>query len=137
MVLIITPMRKRRSWVAIVDDEVDLAQLFSDALNTYGIKAKAFNNPISATDYFYHHHDEFSLVITDWRMPGMNGLELTKLIKQMDDQIRVIVMSAFELGEDQLKEIKMDEYLRKPMHMTQLIETVKKQLLETEVVANL
>ena len=66
----------------------------------------------------------------------MNGLELIKLIKQMDDQIKVILMSAFELEENRLKEITIEKYLRKPMHITQLVEAVKKQLLETEVVAN-
>lgn len=129
-------MAKRRSWVAIVDDEADLAMLFSEALNSSDIQAKAFNDPLLAIDYLYLHHDEFSLVITDWRMPSMTGLELTKLVNQMDDQIKVIIVSAFELDNDQMKEIKINDHLRKPMHIAQLVEGVKKQLLETHVVAN-
>ncbi len=124
------PTMKLRRRIAIIDDDLDIAELFSEALKSQGIHANAFNHPITAIEYLYRHHDEFSLVITDWRMPSMTGLELTKLVQQMDDQIKVIVMSAFDLDEDQLKEIKMNEYLRKPIHITQLLEGVKKQLAE-------
>jgi two-component SAPR family response regulator len=66
-------------------------------------------------------------------MPSMSGLELAKLVQQLDDEIRITVMSAFDLDKDQLKEIRKDEYLRKPMHVTQLVQTVKELLIEPKI----
>lgn len=123
-------MPRSRTWVAVIDDELDLAQLFSDALNSIGIKTKAFSDPVTAVDYLHKYHNYFRLVITDWKMPSMSGLELTKLVQQIDREIRILVMSAFELERDQLKEIQIDDYLRKPMHITQLIKAVNGQLVK-------
>ena len=64
----------------------------------------------------------------------MSGLELAKLVQQLDDEIRITVMSAFDLDKDQLKEIRKDEYLRKPMHVTQLVQTVRELLIEPRFV---
>jgi hypothetical protein len=44
-----------------------------------------------------------------------------------------VVMSAFELDKDQLKEINKEDYLRKPMHVSKLIESVKKLLIEPQI----
>ena len=74
------------------------------------------------------HNSEVSLVITDWKMPKMNGLELTKIISYIDDKIKVMLMSAYELEKDQLKEINKDDYMKKPFHISKLIEIVKLQL---------
>lgn len=126
-------MGGRRHIIAIVDDEVDLANLFVDVLNSEGFEAIAFSDPLSAIGHMNRHHHEFSMVIADWRMPSMNGLELTKLVQQMDNEIKIAVMSAFELDKDQLKVINKEDYLRKPMHVSELINSVKKLLIEPQI----
>lgn len=123
----------RRHIIAIVDDEVDLANLFVDVLNSEGFEAIAFSDPLSAIGHMNRHHHEFSMVIADWRMPSMNGLELTKLVQQTDNEIKIAVMSAFELDKDQLKVINKEDYLRKPMHVSELINSVKKLLIEPQI----
>ena len=60
-------------------------------------------------------------------MPDMNGLELTKRVNEIDNEIGIMLMSAYELEEDQLKEVNKDDYLRKPVHIGQLIETIKRE----------
>jgi DNA-binding NtrC family response regulator len=112
-------MGGRRHDIAIVDDEVDLANLFVDVLNSEGFEAIAFSDPLSAMGHLNSHHHDFSMVITDWRMPSMNGLELAKLVQQMDKEIKIVVMSAFEL-DNQLKEINKEDYLRKPSLLNRL-----------------
>ena len=71
------------------------------------------------------------MVITDWKMPKMSGFELIRKIDEMDQDIKIVLMSAYELEEDQLKEVNKDDYLKKPIHMSKLIETVKKELTQT------
>jgi two-component SAPR family response regulator len=71
------------------------------------------------------------MVITDWKIPKMSGFELIRKIDEMDQDIKIVLMSAYELEEDQLKEVNKDDYLKKPIHMSKLIETVKKELIQT------
>ena len=76
-------------------------------------------------------HSEICLLVTDWRMPKMNGLELTKKVTEIDHEIKAMLMSAYDLEEDQLKEINKNDYLRKPIHMNKLIDAVKKEVYGT------
>jgi DNA-binding NtrC family response regulator len=66
--------------VSIVDDEIYTAKLFREALreNIDGISVFSFNDPITALEHFTENKDDFALVISDLRMPGLNGLELLK-----------------------------------------------------------
>ena len=120
-------MTGERKHIIIVDDDSDLANLFTDAIKSVGLNAIGFDNPLVTLDYIREHHSEVCLVVTDWRMPQMNGLELTKKVVEIDNEIGVMLMSAYELEEDQLREVNKDDYLRKPIHMGQLIETIKRE----------
>ena len=124
-------MSKERKRIAIVDDESDLAELFSQALQSAGLKAIAFDDPIAALEHVATNPQEFSMVITDWKMPKMNGLELTKKLNDIDGKIRVMLMSAYDLDQDELREVNKEGYLKKPMHIAKLIECVKTELSET------
>ena len=121
-------MNSERKRIVVVDDEPDLARLFCDSLQSAGYKTQAFDDPEVAIEHISTNNSKISLVITDWKMPQLNGLELTKIVSQIDDKIKVMLMSAYELDQDQLREINKNDYLRKPIHMSKLIESVKLQL---------
>mgnify|MGYP003581177966 FL=1 len=123
-------MTEKRKRIVVVDDEADLAQLFSHALESSGFKAIAFDDPIAALEHIAANPHECSMVITDWKMPNMNGLELTKKLSDIDGKIRVMLMSAYELEQRQLREVNKDDYLKKPLHIAKLIESVKTVLSE-------
>ena len=116
-----------RDAVLIVDDESDLANLFTHALKAADLNAIGFDSPLSALEYIRENHDTICLIVTDWKMPDMNGLELTKKVNEIDNEIGVMLMSAYELDEDQLKEINKDDYLKKPVHMAKLIDSIKRE----------
>ena len=120
-------MSSQREQVVIVDDDADLTLLFTDAIKSSGINAIGFEEPLKAVKYVEDNHSKVCLVVTDWKMPDMNGLELTKKVTEIDNEIGVMLMSAYELEHEQLKEINKDDYLRKPVHMEQLIETIKRE----------
>ncbi len=106
-----------RDTVLIVDDEPDLANLFTDALKAADLNAIGFDNPLTVLEYIRDNHNTICLIVTDWRMPDIDGLELTKRVNEIDNEIGIMLMSAYELDEDQLKEVNKDDYLRKPVHM--------------------
>jgi CheY-like chemotaxis protein len=117
--------------IAIVDDEADLTRLFCEALSSVGLNGIGFDDPLIALEYIREHSSDIGMVITDWKMPKMSGFELIRKIDEMDQDIKIVLMSAYELEEDQLKEVNKDDYLKKPIHMSKLIETVKKELTQT------
>jgi two-component SAPR family response regulator len=115
----------------LVDDEPDLVQLFYEELKSAGFDPIPFDNPKTAIDYVRECRLEISLVITDWCMPQMNGLELTKNVLAIDHEIKAMLMSAYDLEKDQLKEINNNDYLRKPIENNKLIDAVKKEVYGT------
>ena len=79
-------------------------------------------------EYISTCHSEFCLAIIDCKMPQINGIELAKIISQLDDKIMVMLMSGCEIDRDLLRQINKEEYLKKPIQIAKLIEIVKKQL---------
>jgi DNA-binding NtrC family response regulator len=121
-------MLERHS-VAVIDDEVDLVELFSEALKLEGYIVRGFDSPLTALEHLYKNHSEFCLVLTDVRMPGMDGFQVAKLVNQLDNEIKIICMSAFEMYDKEVDEVPMHEFLKKPIHIPQLIEAIKKHLV--------
>ena len=66
--------------VSIVNDEMDTTKLFNDALcgNIDGITVVTFNDPIIALQHFTDNKENYALVISDLRMPNLNGLGTVK-----------------------------------------------------------
>lgn len=90
--------------VSIVDDELDITELLRDAIcdSIDGISVLTFNDPIIALEHFEDNKQDYALVISDLRMPSINGLELLKRIKSSSPNARTILMSAFNFEFDEL-----------------------------------
>jgi YesN/AraC family two-component response regulator len=72
---------------------------------------------------------KYGLLITDVNMPEMSGFELIRKIKKLNIDIKVLLISAFEVQPDfnfELKETELKNFLKKPIHVQQLIETVSR-----------
>jgi DNA-binding NtrC family response regulator len=110
----------------LVDDEIDIIGLFSEILTLNGISVRPFTNPTEALDDFKQNHDDYRLVISDLRMSQMSGDEFISQIKEMDSDVNVILMTAFEMEESKITEINTDEFFNKPIRMNDLINIVKK-----------
>src|SRR5688572_23993572 len=124
--------------VAIVDDEQDITALFHDALRSInGITIFAFTDPILALEHFQNNKDDYVLVISDFRMPGLNGSELLKKMKNMNKYVRTILMTAFEMDNsilsDYTKKQIINSFFQKPVRLSNLIEEVNTQLQSYEM----
>ena len=121
--------------VGIVDDDIYISKLFDDALreNINGISVFSFTDPIIAFEHFVKNKENYVLVISDLRMPGLNGLELLKKVKSSNPKVRTILMSAYNFDEDLLflkymKEGIIDSSIDKPVTMNRLYQTVRDEL---------
>ena len=114
-------------FVAVIDDEADLAYLFKEALSQIdGVQVFAFTDPLLALEHFKANHSNYMVVISDYRMPIMTGMELLSKIKDVSPEATRIMMSAFEIQDELFQEYKcVDKFLQKPVLMTDLIDEVR------------
>ena len=124
MVIIVVLLK--RNLVMLVDDEIDIIGLFTEILTLNGIIVRPFTNPKEALDEFEQSHDSYRLIISDVRMSPMSGIEFIAKIKEIDSDVNAILMTAFEIEGNQLKEINTDEFFNKPIRMNDLVRIVKK-----------
>jgi DNA-binding NtrC family response regulator len=110
--------------VSIVDDEIYITKLFHEALreNIDGISVFSFIDPVIAFEHFTENNANYALVISDLRMPGLNGLELLKKVKTSNPKVRTILMSAYNFEEDEMyqqymKEAVINSSIEKPVTM--------------------
>lgn len=123
-----------RKWlVAIVDDEVDIVNLFRESLGTIkGISVFAFTDPLAALEHFMINKNAYILIISDLRMPVLCGIELIKKIKRENPLVRTLLMTAFDVDDSLFDEYtKMEvinDFLQKPIRLNDLHVKVKKHL---------
>ena len=123
-------MRASNKYILAVDDDSDIARLAEQALSRHGFKVSSFTDALMALDHFKANHRNCGLVLSDIRMPGINGYELVMHVKEINPKVRVILMSAFEIQEREfhnlLPDIKVDAFLQKPFSIQQLNDVVQK-----------
>ena len=96
--------KKSSKRILIVDDEPDIAFTLRIILEENGFKeVDVYNEPLLALQNFKSR--VYSLLITDVVMPRMDGFELFKHVKKIDDRINVIFVTASEINYEALKEL--------------------------------
>jgi DNA-binding NtrC family response regulator len=121
-------MTGQRNQIAIIDDEPDIAKLFSEGLEMAGFKTIAFDDPENAIEYISLNHSKIALTTVDWWMPLMDVFRIMKLIPDIDSNIKVLLISGFDLTQEQLKVCKNVAYLKKPIKIAKLIETIEQEI---------
>ena len=128
-------MATNKKIVSVVDDDLNTTELFHVALseNIDGISVVSFNDPVIALEHFAANKDAYVLVISDLRMPGLNGLELLKKVKNSNPKVRTILMSAYNFDEDliflkYMKEGIIDSSIDKPVTINILCQRVRDEL---------
>ena len=94
-------------------------------MKSIGYKIVSFINPVEALDYFNKNYADCSLVITDYGMPQMSGIDLIKKIREKDQDYakKIILISATIKGNilkdyyDELSNLKVNKILEKPMSL--------------------
>ena len=121
--------------VSVVDDDIGTATFFHEALrqNIDGVSVFSFTDPVKAFEHFTENKENYALVISDLRMPGLNGLELLKKVKTSNPKVRTILMSAYNFEEEELYQEHMIETvinstIAKPITMKRLYQIVRKEL---------
>lgn len=86
-------MSSSNTSVLVIDDNTDLAENIAEILDDMGVVVELAQNADEALDTFDHR--SWSLVVTDVRMPGRDGIELLSLIKERSPGTPVLVMTGY------------------------------------------
>ena len=126
-------MNKSSKLVAIIDDELDITVLFRDAIRGIrGISIFTFTNPIMALEHFKINRKDYRLIVSDLRMPGINGIELLKRVKELNPLVRTVLMTAFEFDDELFQQCAQKQiingFLQKPILLKDLVKEVDNQL---------
>ena len=123
---------KQMVMTQIVDDEFDVVNLIKLYLQGIGLNAFGFTDPLLALEHFRINCKNYTLVISDIRMPGMNGFEFARKIREISSKVRILLMSAFEINSTELSsslgEAKIQGFIQKPISLDELGSIVQKQL---------
>ena len=112
--------------ILLVDDELENLRSLGEILNRFGYKVIAKPDGQSALSVV-DDGTKVDLVITDYRMPVMDGLEFVTSLKQVQPSIPVIMLTAYGAVETYLKSLSLGvfEYVNKPVKAKELGRIVK------------
>ncbi|HPJ07833.1 MAG TPA: sigma-54 dependent transcriptional regulator, partial [Deltaproteobacteria bacterium] len=114
--------------ILIVDDEPDIVEVMVTRLEAMGFYAVGFTRAPKALDAL--RKEDFSVLITDLKMPDMDGMEVLSEAKKIDPDIEVIIFTAYGSIEGAVQAIKegAHDYLVKPFEPMELAAKIEKAL---------
>ncbi|MFK7823225.1 MAG: response regulator [Oligoflexales bacterium] len=108
--------------VLMVDDEEDLLYVLGASFEGLGIEFETASNGEDALDRFGSFKPD--IVLTDYNMPNMNGVELSKKLKEINKDIKIILYTAFDCVEKEDRGL-FHTVLGKPLLSTEVIDAIK------------
>ena len=117
--------------ILVIDDEPDLTQVSTLALECHGFKVDSFNEPQEALAKF--EPGLYDLVILDIKMPKMDGFELYHEIKKKDSNAKVCFLTASELYYEEFRKkeyyaLDREMFIRKPIENEELVKEINKMI---------
>ena len=120
--------------VMVVDDEKDILRIIKRDLEiTNEFQVEIFSSGIEALSAFKNHElGYYDVIITDIRMPKMNGFEFYRQIKEINPNTKIAFITAFEINKDEfnkvLPSIEVKDFIIKPIDMDDLIFKIKSMI---------
>lgn len=115
-----------------IDDEKDIALMAKEILERFGYEVTAKTDSLEAVEEFRANHGKYDLVVTDYSMPKMDGLELAREIKKIRTDIPIILTSGFNetIMSEKFKMAGIDFRIMKPYEITDLANIVRQVINE-------
>lgn len=122
--------------ILVVEDDRELNQTVCMYLNQQGYEAKGVLNANDAFDEMYG--NIFDVIISDIMMPGMDGFEFAKTVRELDKEIPILFMTAREDLESKRKGFRagIDDYMIKPIDLDELLLRIEALLRRSKIASN-
>ena len=120
----------------IVDDDPDIAHVLKQGLIKNGFLVSAFSDPEEALKKFQSNSKDYCLMLSDIRMPGMSGIRLAKQVKEINPNVKVVLMTSFEINDNEFSKVfpstKVDGFVQKPIGIKNLTNKILDTIGETK-----
>jgi DNA-binding NtrC family response regulator len=108
----------------VVDDDSDIAHVLKQGLQKNRFLVSAFTNPEEAIKDFQSNSKDYSLVLSDIRMPAMSGIRLARKVKEINPYVKVVLMTSFEINDNEFSKVfpstQVDGFVQKPVGIKNL-----------------
>jgi two-component system response regulator ArlR len=114
--------------ILIVEDEEGILQFLKQGLEEENYQISAVNNGLDGYNLFQN--EKFDLVLLDWMLPKMTGLEVCQKIRETDAKTPIIFLTAKDTVQETVEGLKTgaNDYIKKPFSFDELVERIKVQL---------
>jgi DNA-binding NtrC family response regulator len=120
--------KKPLAKLLIVDDDSDIVQVLKMGLLKNGFAVEAFTNPQEALQSFKSDAESYCLVLSDMRMPLLSGIQLSKKVKEVNPNVKVVLMTAFEINDNEFSKVfpstQVDGFVQKPIGIKDLTDKI-------------
>jgi DNA-binding NtrC family response regulator len=127
---------KHLAKLLIVDDDSDIVQVLKMGLLQNGFLVEAFTNPQEALQSFKSDAESYCLVLSDIRMPGISGIQLSKKVKEVNPNVKVVLMTAFEIRDNEFSKVfpstQVDGFVQKPIGIKDLTDKILRLIGDTK-----
>jgi len=121
----------------VIDDDQDTAQVIKQILIRNNMNANAFTNPAAALDHWLQYSTEYCLILSDIRMPGISGFEVARRVRQVNPDVKVVLISSFEIHKSEVDKVmpstRVDDFVLKPVRMDELMNTILKHIGDSKM----
>ncbi len=114
--------------ILIVEDEEGILQFLKQGLEEENYQISTANNGLEGYNLFQK--EKFDLVLLDWMLPKMTGLEVCKKIRETNSKTPIIFLTAKDTVQETVEGLKTgaNDYIKKPFSFDELVERIKVQL---------
>jgi two-component system catabolic regulation response regulator CreB len=121
-------IKKNKIKILIVDDEDDITSSFKRILEIHGFEVDAYNDSMLALSKFKANY--YDIALFDIKMPYIDGFDLYKKIKEIDNNIRICFLTASEAYYQQFREkdysqLSRDLFIQKPIELEELLKRIE------------
>ena len=115
---------KPQTRLLVVDDEPDIVHVLKLGLQQNGFLVDGFTNSEEALQSLKSNAESYCLVLSDVRMPGLSGIQLAKRVKEINPNVKVVLMTAFEIRDNEFSKVfpstRVDGFVQKPIGIREL-----------------
>jgi DNA-binding NtrC family response regulator len=121
-------MKPEKPSILIVEDEPKMRRLLELQLAEEGFHSRTA--PEAETGLQLLNKETFDLIVTDFKLPGMSGLEFLQAVKRVDANLPVVIMTAYGTVESAVEAMKAgaSDYVLKPFSLAELVLVIRKEL---------
>ena len=114
--------------ILIVEDEEGIVQFLKQGLEEENYQVSAASNGLEGLRLFQN--EKFDLVLLDWMLPKMTGLEVCQKIRETNSKTPIIFLTAKDTIQETVEGLKTgaNDYIKKPFSFDELVERIKVQL---------